>query len=207
MADKAVQKNKATAEMPAGKKPVLAPTKQLVKAHARNLRLSPRKMRLVTNLVRNMRVADALTQLQFTNKKGAKMLTKLLLSATANAEHNFSMNGDNLFIKTISCDMGSVLQRSFPRARGSAFIIRRKLSHINVVLEERAVKGKRTKAVVPKAVKKDKPVLTKEGAAGLPDESGTPVPTKKSVKESHHENDRTLVEAKTSPENQGGHNQ
>ncbi len=212
MADNAVQQNKQrTSGQPMAKSKASAKTtkvvdaivpKQLVIAHARNLRLSPRKLRLVTNLVRNMRVADALTQLQFTNKKGAQMLTKLLLSATANAEHNFSMNRENLFVKTITCDMGSVLQRSFPRARGSAFIIRRKLSHINVILEERAYKAKRSKALVPKPAKKDKPVITREGSAGVPEEVTSSLPKEKSVVETHHENDDTVVAAKKSPERQ-----
>ncbi len=197
MAAKAAQQNTKVDAKPVAQK-------QLVTAHARNLRLAPRKLRLVTNLVRNMRVADALTQLQFTNKKGAKMLTKLLMSAVANAEHNFSLNRDSLFIKTITCDMGQVLQRSFPRARGSASIIRRKLSHINVILEERAVKGKKkTKAIVPKVAKKDKPVQTKEGTAGIPDEVTSKLPNPEpAVKESHHENESSVVAQKKSPENQ-----
>ncbi len=77
MAQKVVQSNTKQAAKP------------LVTAHARNLRIAPRKMRLVTNLVKNLRVADALTQLHFTNKKAAKMLSKLLMSASANAENNF----------------------------------------------------------------------------------------------------------------------
>lgn len=117
---------------------------KLVTAHAKSLHVSPRKMRLVTNLVNGMRVADALTQLQFTNKKAAPMVTKLLKSAVANAEHNFSLNADDLFVKSITCDMGKTLRRYFPRARGSAFIVRKKMCHVHVVLEERA--GKKPKA-------------------------------------------------------------
>ncbi len=170
----------------------------LVKAYARNLRISPRKMRLLTNLVKGMRVADALTQLHFTNKKGAEMLSKLLLSAAANAENNFSLNRENLFIKTITCDMGEVLQRSFPRARGSAFIIRHKLAHVNVTLEERGGK-KQSKSVMPKAVKKDKPVITQEGSVGVPEEATEKIAKKPKVKETHLGTERTDVEEKTSP--------
>src|SRR6476660_2014575 len=152
---KPATKAKVAKATPAAKTETAVAEKQLVRAHARSLRISPRKMRLVTNLVKKMRVNDAVTQLQFVNKKGAQMLQKLLLSAQANAEHNFSLNRDNMFIKTITCDMGPVLQRSFPRARGSAFVIRRKMSHVNVILEEREVKAtKKKKApIVPKAVK------------------------------------------------------
>lgn len=220
MAEKAEKLNtkaKAPAKKPAAKpaktaKPdakaavATAEPKQLVRAHARSLRLAPRKMRLVTNLVKGMRLSEAMTQLTFTNKKGAKMLQKLLQSAAANAEHNFSMNRDNLFIKELTCDMGPVLQRSFPRARGSAFMIRRKMSHVNVVLEERAVKLKRKqkpKAVVPKAVRPE----PKEKLAEAPVNPESEVITKTArpedtkVKEVHNENTGDVVDQETSPQN------
>ncbi|MCC7356617.1 MAG: 50S ribosomal protein L22 [Candidatus Doudnabacteria bacterium] len=122
-----------------------------VTAYARNLHIAPRKVRLVTNLVNGMPVATAITQLQFTNKKAAPMVVKAIKSAIANAEHNFSMKADDLFIKTITCDMGAVMKRYFPRARGSAFVIRRKTSHINVTLEERpGTKLKKKPTLAPK---------------------------------------------------------
>jgi len=203
MAEKAAKPNKKpVAKKVAPKKaaPVKAAPKPavLVKASARNLRLAPRKMRLLTNLVKGQRVADALTQLRFTNKKGAPMLAKLLMSAAANAENNFSLNRENLFIKTITCDMGEVMQRSFPRARGSAFIIRRKMSHVNVTLEERGTK--KSKTTMPKVEKKDKPVITKEGSVGVPEETVEKVAKKAKVKETHTENVREEVEEKTTPE-------
>ncbi len=170
----------------------------LVKASARNLRLAPRKMRLVTNLVAGMRVADAMTQLQFTNKKGAKMLQKLLSSAVANAEHNFSMNRDGLYIKSITCDMGPVMQRAFPRARGSAFVIRRKLAHVNLILEDRGVpktKGKK-KATIPAIPKKAK---TEKVEKGETNEAPKKIDTK-TVKATHRENQAGSVDSKTSAE-------
>jgi large subunit ribosomal protein L22 len=118
------------------------PSATLVRASARGLHLSPRKMRLVTNLLKGMNVGDAVTQLQHLNKKGAPMVAKLLKSAVANAQNNFSLNPDHLFIKSITADMGNVMKRYFPRARGSAYVIRRKLSHVNIVLEERKKAGK-----------------------------------------------------------------
>lgn len=169
--------------------------KKLVKAHARNLRISPRKIRLLTNLVKNMRVADALVQLQFTNKKGAEMVSKLLQSAAANAENNFSLNRDQLYIKTITTDMGPVLMRSFPRARGSAFVIRRKMAHVNVILEERGTKPKTTAKVV-KPVKKSEPVQTQEGQLGKPEMKASKVSAKTQAKESHFENEDTSVDQK-----------
>lgn len=208
MAEKTVQKNKktTTAKAPvkvAAKTATATVEKQLVRAHARNLRISPRKLRLVTNMVKNMRVGDALVQLQFTNKKGAPMIAKLLQSAVANAEHNFSLNRDGLVIKSITCDMGPVLQRAFPRARGSAFVIRRKMAHVNVVLEEKAVKGKKKPAAkVPKTKKEDKPLQTVEGSVGLPEMTKPTKPVKEAkVREVHHENEGSLVEEKTESQN------
>ncbi len=197
----------AKASKPAAKTAVTtAEPKQLVRAHARSLRLAPRKMRLVTNLVKGMRLSEAMTQLTFTNKKGAKMLQKLLQSAAANAEHNFSMNRDNLFIKELTCDMGPVLQRSFPRARGSAFMIRRKMSHVNVVLEERAVKLKKKqkpKAVVPKAVRPEPKEKLSEAPVNPESEviTDTPHLEDTNVKETHNENTSDVVEQETSPQN------
>jgi ribosomal protein L22 len=78
-----------------------------------------------------------MVQLQHLNKKGAPMVVKLLRSAVANAKNNFSMDENHLFIKSITADMGRVMKRYFPRARGSAFVIRRKMVHVNIVLEER----------------------------------------------------------------------
>lgn len=118
---------------------------KLVIASARQLHIAPRKMRLVTNLVKGMNALDALVQLQHANKKAAPMLIKLLQSAIANAKNNFSLDTDHLYIKSISADQGNVMKRYFPRARGSAFVIRRKLSHVNIILEERK-KGKAAKA-------------------------------------------------------------
>ncbi|HAG27690.1 TPA: 50S ribosomal protein L22 [Patescibacteria group bacterium] len=175
--------------------------KPQVRAHARNLRISPRKIRLVTNLVKNMRVADALVQLQFTNKKAAGMVSKLLRSAVANAENNFSLKGEQLFIKSITTDMGPVLQRMFPRARGSAFVIRRKMAHVNVVLEERDAKPK-SSAKLPKAKKKAEPIQTQEGQLGKAEaESVSKLKPEPKVKEVHRENEATDSKVKTSPEN------
>lgn len=198
MAETSAKLNKA------GKADVATPApKQLVKAHARSLRISPRKMRLVTNLVKNMRLSDAMTQLQFTNKKAAGMLQKLLQSAAANAENNFSLNRDGLFIKEITCDMGPVLKRSFPRARGSAFMIRRKMSHVNVVLEERAVKPKKRKSnpTVPKAVRPEKKDEKLDAEMPMTESVTAPVATEVVAKEVHNENNSDLVDEKTSPQN------
>lgn len=120
-------------------------TAKLVKASARHLHVSPRKMRLTTNLVKGMNALDAIVQLQHANKKAAPMLIKLIESAIANAKNNFSFDPKYLFISSVTCDMGKVMKRYFPRARGSAFEIKRKMCHVNLVLEERK-QGKASKA-------------------------------------------------------------
>lgn len=143
------------------KKEVAKKEPVLVKAFARSLRIAPRKLRLVAGLVRGMEATSALVQLEFTNKKGSEMVSKLIRSAIANAEHNFNVKDDMLVIKHISADSGSEMKRYFPRARGSAFVIRRKMSHLNLILE--AVKGKKAKKkiVLPESVE-SKPKDTKE---------------------------------------------
>ena len=116
---------------------------KFAEAHARFLRVSPRKMRLVTNLVKNMHASDAIQQLQFTPKKGAAMVINLIKSAVANAENNFKLNKDNLYIKSITCDSGPKLKRFMPRAQGRATEIRRPTSHLHIVLEEKQSGKKR----------------------------------------------------------------
>ena len=172
---------------------------KLVRASARGLKIAPRKMRLVTNLVKNLRVSDALTQLHFTNKKAAGFLSTLLRSAVANAENNFSINSDNLVIKSVTCDMGQTMKRYFPRARGSAFIIRRKMSNVNVVLEEIPAKNKsRFRLPANTRSKSEKPTITQEGSAGIPEMSEKDMvidhPTNKDL---HHENEAAAVAAKS----------
>lgn len=127
---------------------------KLVTAHARHLHIGPRKMRLVTNLIKNMNVADAMTQLQHLEKKASPMLVKLLNSAIANATHNFSLDPKFLYIKSITTDGGKVMKRFFPRARGSAFAIHRRMSHVNIILEERKT-GKASKIRLPFLKKKE----------------------------------------------------
>lgn len=105
-------------------------------AHARYVRISPRKMRLVANAVKNMWATEALAQLRFMNKKGAGFAINLIKSAIANAENNFKLKKDKLYIKSITCDSGPKLKRYMPRAQGRATELRRPTSHIHVLLEE-----------------------------------------------------------------------
>lgn len=107
------------------------------KAVAKYIRISPRKVRIVMNLIRGKNVADAFAILKFTPKIGAEVLTKVLKSAVANAENNFDMNPDNLYISEAFCDQGPTLKRIHPRSRGQAFKILKRTSHITLVVKEK----------------------------------------------------------------------
>jgi large subunit ribosomal protein L22 len=109
--------------------------KKEVKAFARYVHTSPQKLRLVSNLVRKAPVDVALEQLRFSSKNAAVPLIKVINSAVANAVHNFNLNKEDLYIKTLTIDGGPVYKRYAPRAQGGAFVERKRTSHINVVLE------------------------------------------------------------------------
>lgn len=112
-----------------------------VKAKAKFIRMSPTKIRLVANLIQKMPVAKALEQLQFINKLAGGPVANLIKSAMANAEHNFELAKDNLFIKELTVNQGPTLKRSLPRAHGRATPIRKRTSHINLVLGEIKASG------------------------------------------------------------------
>lgn len=108
-----------------------------VKASLKYARVGARKARLVADLVRGKDVNEALEILTFLNKKSGILIKKLVESAVANAEQKQVIDVDNLFVKTIWVDAGPQMKRYMPKAQGRASEIRKKLSHINVVLEER----------------------------------------------------------------------
>ena len=108
-----------------------------VTAKARYVRVSPRKARFVTELVKGKKVEEALNILAFTKKAFAKTLTKLINSAVANAQQNNQMDVDTLMIKRISVDGGPTLKRYMPRAMGRATMIRKRTSHVMVVLDKK----------------------------------------------------------------------
>lgn len=107
------------------------------KAVAKFVRIAPRKVRIVMNLIRGKSVAEALAILKFTPKAGAEVVEKVLKSAIANAENNFDMNVDKLFVSSAYVDQGPTLKRIHPRSRGQAFSILKRTSHVTVVVEER----------------------------------------------------------------------
>jgi len=116
-----------------------------IKVKAKYIHQAPRKVRLVADLVRKQPVLAALDQLRNINKIAAGPILKLINSAVAGAEHNFELNKDNLYIKTIMVDGGPVLDRWLPRAQGRATPIKKRMSHLTVVLAEIVEQGGRKK--------------------------------------------------------------
>lgn len=114
-----------------------------IKAKVKNIRISPRKTRLVVDVVRGMQVEKALGQLQFMNKRAAKPVMKLVKSAIANATNNYELEESNLFVKTIKVDEGMTIKRWLPRARGRATPLRKRSCHIDLVLGEVVDSGKK----------------------------------------------------------------
>ena len=108
-----------------------------VKAKLRYARVGAQKARLVADLVRGMDVNDAIRTLTFRQEKSAEMVKKLVESAVANAEQKKVIDLDNLYVKHISVDKGPDMKRFRPRAQGRAFQVRKRLSHINLILDER----------------------------------------------------------------------
>ena len=112
-----------------------------VKARARFLRVSPKKVKLVVDLVRGLSVERAVAQLNFLNKGAAEPVLKLLNSAVANAEHNFKLNKADLFIKYLVANQGPTLHRWKPAAFGRAHPINKRTTHLDVILGVRGGVG------------------------------------------------------------------
>jgi large subunit ribosomal protein L22 len=108
-----------------------------IKAHANNLRMSSRKVKLVIDLIRGKAVGEAETILRFNDKLAAGPVLKLLLSAIANAEHNFKLKREDLMVKSIVANQGPVLKRMRPRAFGRGSGIKKRTCHVSIVLEDK----------------------------------------------------------------------
>ena len=108
------------------------------KAHLKYVRISPRKVKIVLDLIRGKDTDKAMAILKNTNKIAAEHLIKLLKSAVANAEHNFNMDASNLYVSECFVCPGPTLKRIQPRAQGRAFRILKRTSHITVVLDAKA---------------------------------------------------------------------
>jgi len=130
-----------------------------IKAKLQYLRIAPRKVRLIADLVRGKTVSEARTVLNFSIKGASSPVMKLLNSAVANAKNNLGIEAENLYISKITVDEGPKIKRWQPRSRGQAFEIQRKTSHIKLVLQEinkSKIKKLKTKKVKSKDLKEVK---------------------------------------------------
>lgn len=107
------------------------------KAVAKHIRVSPRKARQVIDLIRGKDVGEAFAILRFTAHKATLPISKILKSAVANAEHNYELNSDALYVKEAFVDEGPTIKRVMPRAQGRADMIKKRSSHITVVVSEK----------------------------------------------------------------------
>jgi large subunit ribosomal protein L22 len=145
-----------------------------VTAKLNNLRMTPRKVRLVTSLVAGMDAKAAQGQLRFMNKKAAPIVLKLLNAGLANAKHNFNLNEDNFYISRLEVEAGPSLKRWLPRAMGRATPILKRTCSINLILEEKTpskkpalapkkkAKAEKMEKGQPEAVAEEKPMIEKE---------------------------------------------
>ncbi len=117
----------------------------MIIASLNNYRQSPRKVRSVANLVRGKSVESALNTLSFLSKKAADPLHGLLMSAIANAKNNFNIEKEGLMVKELRVDVGAIMKRRMPRARGNSYGINKRTSHIKLVLEAKPVKETKVK--------------------------------------------------------------
>ena len=104
---------------------------------AKNIRIAPRKVRVVIDLIRGKNVGEAFAILKYTPKVGTEVVEKVLKSAVANAENNLDLNVDNLYVSAVYVDQGPTMKRIHPRSRGQAFKILKRSSHVTVVVQER----------------------------------------------------------------------
>lgn len=107
------------------------------KATARTVRIAPRKARLVVDLIRGKHVSEAMAILKLTPRGASPIIEKVLNSAIANAEHNYDLDIENLFVSQAYVDEGPTLKRYRPRAQGSASPINKRTSHITVIVSEK----------------------------------------------------------------------
>jgi len=128
----------------------------MIKAELKNYRQSPRKVRLVANLIRGKKVETALAELHFLDKKASSVVKKLIESAVANAKHNFDKEKKDLVVKEIRVDEGPTLKRWRAGARGRAFPMKKRTSRVLVSLDENV------EEVKPEIVKKTKETKKKE---------------------------------------------
>ena len=125
-------------------------------AKLKHLRIAPRKVRLVADLIRFKKCSTAIAMLKFTPKRATVPMLKLLNSAIANAKNNLGLDEKNLYISKITVDEGPKLKRWRPRAMGRAYPIQKKTSHINIVLKEQEEPNEKEKPKITRKMKEIK---------------------------------------------------
>ena len=110
---------------------------KIAKAYLRQVRISPRKIKFILDLIRNKDLATALAILKNTNKMACECLIKLVESAAANAENNFGMDPEKLYVAECFANKGPTMKRIHPRAQGRAYRIEKRVSHITIVLDKK----------------------------------------------------------------------
>jgi large subunit ribosomal protein L22 len=143
-------------------------------ARATYVRVTPMKARRVIELIRDLPAQDALSVLKFAPQAASEPVAKVLASAIANAEHNFSLDADTLFVSRAYVDEGPTMKRFRPRAQGRAYRIRKRTSHITIEVEsiERRVPAK--KAPAKKVAAKVATPSTKAPAKKAPAKKAAP---------------------------------
>lgn len=170
-----------------------------VTARLNNIRIAPRKIRLVTNFIKGMDIQTAVNQLDATVKKGSAPIKKLLLSAVSNGENNFGIDRNNMYVYSVIVGAGPTLKRWMPKAFGRAGQILKRTSQIELVLEER-VEGKG---------RKSKEQMEKEKKARLAEQKKAEKEAIKESKENEEvveknvEKKKTVADSKKAKENQG----
>jgi large subunit ribosomal protein L22 len=154
-------------------------------AHSRFIRRGPRKARLVADMVRGMRVEEALSALQFAPQHAAHDVAKTIRSAAANAEHNFELSRDELWLKTVMIDDGPTMKRIRPVSRGSAHQYFHRTCHITVIVEDREEESARRRR--PQAASRTAETVTADSSvdeqelAAAPDELEEETPKAEAV--------------------------
>ncbi|POZ88915.1 MULTISPECIES: 50S ribosomal protein L22 [Petrotoga] len=108
------------------------------RAVTKYVRISPKKVRSMANSIRNKDISEALQILTFSPKKSARILYKTLMSAIANAENNFGLNAENLYVSEIMVNEGPRLKRLWPRSHGRADILQKRMSHIYITVRDKS---------------------------------------------------------------------
>lgn len=152
-----------------------------VRAVSKYIRISPRKARLVADTIRGQKALRAFDMLKFTPRTAAKLISKTLKSAMANAEHNLQLNKEDLIVKSIMIDEGPTLKRFRPVAKGASHAINKRTSHISIILDDGKTEGKKSlqseiskEKIEPKVTKEKKTtkVISEQKAETSTDDSG-----------------------------------